>query len=118
CNTNLPLSTNEFSKKFARCKVASLIDFFSRYNQVKLDIKSRDLTTFQTPLGLLRQTTLPIEATNLVAQFVRIVTKILEDLIPKDYYLFIDNIRVKGPYSTYKDKEVCLEVCRYIIEHI
>src|SRR5947209_4895349 len=32
--------------------------------------------------------------------------------------LFIDNIRVKGPYSTYGNKEVCLGVRQYVIEYI
>ena len=84
CNANLLLSANKFSEEFSGYKIALLIDFFSRYNQVKLDVRSRDLTAFQTSLGLLRQTTLPMGATNSVAQFVWIVTKILEDLIPKD----------------------------------
>ena len=65
---------------------------------------------FHTPLGLLRQTTLPQGATNLVAQFVRVVTKILEDLIPHDYMLFLDNIGVKGPTTTYNNTEVLLGV--------
>ena len=29
---NLPLYANKFSKEFARCKVISLVDFFSNYN--------------------------------------------------------------------------------------
>ena len=96
----------------------SLIDFFSRYNQIELDIRSRDLTAFQTPLGLLGQTTLLQGATNSVAQFVRIVTKILEDLIPKDCLPFLDDIGVKGPLSYYDEEEICPGVRRYIIEHI
>jgi hypothetical protein len=53
--------------------------------------------TSRTPLGLLRQTTLPQGTTNSIAQFVRIVTKILEDLISKDCLPFLDDIGVKGP---------------------
>ena len=83
--------------------MASMIDFFSRYNQIELDIKSRDLIGFQTPIGLLRMTTLPQGATNSVAQFVRIVTKILEDLILTDCLPFLDDIRIKGPLSTYSN---------------
>src|SRR5580700_9403776 len=33
-DANLPPSVDEFSEEFAGCKVASLIDFFSRYDQV------------------------------------------------------------------------------------
>ena len=55
---NLPPSINEFFEKFINYIIVSLIDFFSGYNQIKLDKKSRDLTAFHTPLELLRMTTL------------------------------------------------------------
>jgi hypothetical protein len=117
-DANLPPSVDEFSEEFAGCKVASLIDFFSGYDQVELDVKSRDLTAFQTPIGLLRQTTLPQGATNSVAQFVRIVTKILEDFIPEDCLPFLDDVGVKGPLSHYDGEKACSGVRRYIMEHI
>lgn len=82
-DANLLPSVDEFSEEFAGCQTASLIDLFSGYDQIELDVKSRDLTGFQTPIGLLRMTTLRQGATNSVTQFVRIVTKILKDLIPK-----------------------------------
>ena len=53
-NTNLPPSINEFFKEFAKYIIASLIDFFSSYNQIKLDKRSWDLTTFYILIGLLR----------------------------------------------------------------
>jgi hypothetical protein len=31
--------------------MASTIDFFSGYDQIVLDVRSRDLTGFQTPIG-------------------------------------------------------------------
>jgi hypothetical protein len=117
-DANLPPSVDEFSEEFAGCKVASLIDFFSGYDQIELDIRSRDLTGFQTPLGLLRMTTLPQGATNSVAQFVRIVTKILEDLIPNSVLPFLDDIGVKGPMSDYGGAEIVPGVRKYILEHI
>jgi hypothetical protein len=63
-------------------------------------------------------TTLPQGATNLVAQFVRIVTKILEDLIPKDCLPFLDDIGIKGLLFTYKNREVKLGIWQYVLEHI
>ena len=117
-DANVPQSAGEFSEEFAGCKVVLLINFLSGYDQVELDVKSRDLTAFQTPLGLLRQTTLLQGATNSVAQFVQIMMKILEDLIPKDCWPFRDDVGVKGPYSMYRDEEVCPGVCRYVMEHI
>jgi hypothetical protein len=117
-DANLPPSVDEFSEEFAGCQLASLIDFFSGYDQVPLDEKSRDITAFHTPLGLLRQTTLPQGATNSVAQFVRIVTKILEDLIPHDCMPFLDDVGVKGPTTTYNNTEVLPGVRKFVMEHI
>src|SRR6266536_2227240 len=58
-NGNLPLIINEFSEKFNNYIITSLINFFSGYNQIKLDEKSRDLTSFHTSIRLYRITTLP-----------------------------------------------------------
>ena len=109
-DANLPLSVDEFSEEFAGCQMASIIDFFSGYDQIELDVKSRDLTGFQTPIGLLRMTTLPQGATNLVTQFVQIITKILEDLILENCLLFLDNISVKGLLFIYENKEAILSI--------
>ena len=117
-DANLPPSVDEFSEEFAGCQMASMIDFFSGYDQIELDVRSRDLTGFQTPIGLLRMTTLPQGATNSVAQFVRIVTKILEDLIPEDCLPFLDDIGVKGPLTSYEGREVLPGIRQYVMEHI
>jgi len=117
-DANMPPSADEFSENFAGCQIASLIDFFSGYDQVELDIRSRDMTAFMTPLGLLRQTTLPQGATNSVAQFVRIVTKILQDHIPDICLPFLDDIGVKGPTTTYDDFEDAPGIRKYIQMHI
>ncbi len=53
-DANLSSFINEFSEEFAGYIIASLIDFFSNYNQIKLDEKSRDLITFHTSIGLLK----------------------------------------------------------------
>jgi hypothetical protein len=52
-----------------------------------------------------------------VAQFVRIVTKILQGLIPKDCWPVVDDTGVKGPYTVYENEEVRPGVRRYIMEH-
>ena len=56
-DANMPPSVDEFSEEFAGCTCASLIDFFSGYDQLVLDVRSRDMTAFMTPIGLLRMTT-------------------------------------------------------------
>ncbi len=66
-DVNLPPLVDEFADEFARCHITSLVDLYSRYDQISLDPKSRDLTAFFTPLGLLRNTILPQGATNSIA---------------------------------------------------
>ena len=48
----LPLDTNKFSKSVAEYILLSLVDAFSRYNQVFLNEKSYDITTFTTLIRL------------------------------------------------------------------
>ena len=114
----IPPSADEFSEDFAMCKILSLLDFFSGYDQVPLDEKSRDLTTFATPIGLLRMCTLPQGATNSVAQFTRVITRILFDLIPDVCRPFLDDITVRGPSETYDQMEAAPGVRRYVLEHL
>jgi hypothetical protein len=114
----MPPSSDEFSADVAMCQMLSLLDFFSGYDQVPLDEKSRDLTTFNTPLGLLRMCTLPQGATNSVAQFSRIITRILFDLLPDVCRAFLDDIVVKGPKTTYEDKQELPGVRKYVLEHL
>ena len=63
-------------------------------------------------------TTLLQGATNSVAQFVHIVTKILEDLIPTDCLLFLDDVGVKGPTTSYNRNEVIPGIRQFVLEHI
>ena len=118
CDANLPPSVDEFSEDFAGCAIASLVDFFLGYDQVELAAMFRDLTAFMTPLGLLQMTRLPMGAINSVAQFVRIVTKILQDHIPEVARQFVDDVGVKGPKTTYNNAEVAPGIRRYVLEHI
>ena len=70
-DANLPANSDGFSESFAGEVVNSVIDFFSDYDQCLLHPESRDITAFQTPLGLLQLTRLVQGATNSVAQFCR-----------------------------------------------
>ncbi len=45
-DTNMPPSPDEFAEGFAGCQMASMIDFFSGYDQIELDVRSRDMTAF------------------------------------------------------------------------
>ncbi len=105
-NTNLPPFINEFSEKFADYIIAFLIDFFSGYNQIKLDEKSRDLTTFHTPIELLRIIIFLQKTINSITQFARIIIKILQEHILRLYFPFLDNIGVKRSKIRYDDARI------------
>ena len=58
-DVNLPLLVDKFVEEFVGYYIISLVDLYSRYNQMLLNPKSRDLTVFFTPLRLLRNMILP-----------------------------------------------------------
>ena len=107
----MPPDANEFVEEFSGMAVASLIDLFSGYDQITLDERDRDITVIHTPLGLLHQTTLLQGASNSVAQFIRIISKILEPISPNTARVFLDNIGVKGPKTKYDGTEVSPSLC-------
>ncbi len=115
---NLLFSTDEFVKEFVEYYINLLINFFSGYDQIKLNIYSRDLILFYMPLELLRIIILPQGVINSVIQFVRVMTKILENFISEICWPFIDNIRVKGSKILYNNEEIEPGIKRYILEHI
>jgi hypothetical protein len=117
-DANLPPNLEEFVEEFAGLKAVSLVDMQSGYDQVPLAVKSRDLTGFQTPMGLLRNCTIIQGGTNSVAQFCRIMTQILEDLIPNIARVFVDDIGVKGPRTDYDGVEALPGIRKYILESI
>ena len=92
----MPPDANKFVKEFSGMAVASLIDLFSGYNQITLDEKDRDITAIYTSLRLLCQTILLQGASNSMAQFVRIISKILKSINLNAVRVFLDDIGVKG----------------------
>lgn len=116
-DASLAPTADEFSERFAGCQILSLLDYFSGYDQYPLHENSRDITAFQTPLGLLRQCTLVQGATNSVAAFQRANMKILADHWP-DTLPFMDDITCGGPRSDYGNEEALPGIRRYVLEHI
>src|SRR5882672_12487179 len=57
---------------------------------------------FQTPLGLLRLTTLPMGATNSVQILQGDISFIIQDEMPNIAAAFMDNVNVKGPPTCYE----------------
>lgn len=66
----------------------------------------------------MRIITLAQSATNLVAQFIKIVLKILAPYLRDGAKLFLDDIRVKRPKTIYNNKELTSGIRQYVIKHI
>jgi len=58
-NTFSLLGVKEFNKEFRGCKLILLLDFFSSYDHVELNVISKDIITFFTLIGLFKIYTLP-----------------------------------------------------------
>ena len=71
-----------------------------------------------TPLGLMRMTTLAQSVINSIVQFVKIVFKILAPHLHDWAKHFLDDAVIKGPKSTYYNKEVAPGIRWYVFEHI
>lgn len=117
-NANLSPLVDKFSQNFTSCKIISLTDFFPEYDQVSLHVKSRDLADFITLLSLFHMIILLQDITNLVAQFVHIVIKILADHILNKCRQFLDNISVLELKSNYKKELNLSEIHCFVFKHI
>lgn len=100
-DAGLPPNLDELVEPFAGRACYTVLDLFSGYDARKLALESRDLTSFFTPLGLFRLTSLPVGFTNGVQEFQTCITFILADEIPVVVAVFIDDLPIKGPSSRY-----------------
>jgi len=76
-HSGVPPFTEQVIKQFAGCTCAVVLDLYVGYDKRALAEVLRDFTTFQTPFGALRLTTLPMGWTNSVPIFHDDVTHIL-----------------------------------------
>ena len=104
-NAAVPPLVDQFVEGIAAHSCYSMLDLLVGYDHRTLDVASRDLTSFQSPLGALRNTTLPQGSINAVAIFHSDVTFILEPEIPNVAKLFLDDTVVMGPRSRYETPE-------------
>jgi hypothetical protein len=56
-NAGIGPTIDEFVETFVVNSIYSVGDLYSGYDQFQLAVKSRDLTTMRTPLGLVRMCT-------------------------------------------------------------
>ncbi len=108
---------NEFFEEFVDMIMIFLINLFSEYDQITLTKIYQDLTAFMISLRLLRQTTLSQDVINFVAQFIRVIIKILKNLL-EICRSFLDDIEVKKSKTIYDNAEIASEVHQFMLKHI
>jgi hypothetical protein len=118
-DAGLPPQIEEFIEEFMGYTCYSLVDIFGGYDQYPLDISSRDVTAFQTPIGPFRLTRLPQGFTNSVAVYQRMMTFIMAPEIPKTFNVFIDDGGIKGSKDYYNNDPISGNsgIRRFIWEH-
>ncbi len=116
-DVNLLSNMNEFFKEFIDMIMIFLIDLFSEYDQITLTKIYQDLTVFMTSLKLLWQTMLSQNVINFVAQFVRVIIKILKNLL-KICKSFLNDIEVKRLKTIYNNAKIASEVHQFVLKHI
>lgn len=102
-DAGVPPVLDDFVEPFAGRSCYTVFDLFWGFDARKVDPASRDLTAFMTPLGLLRLTAMPMGYTNSPAEFQKCMVFVMRDEIPNVANVFIDDLPIKGPSSTYPD---------------
>lgn len=121
----LPPMVEQYAEAFGGRACYGMFDLFVGFDQRSLATSSRDLTTFQTPLGTFRLTSIPMGYTNSMQIQHGDITFILQDEIPHVTVPFVDDIPVKGPTTRYQDQYGNYEtipentgIRRFIWEHL
>ena len=98
----VPPTIEPYAESFGARSIYTVFDLFVGFDQCELAIQLRDLTTFQTPLGTFRLTSIPMGYTNSMQIFHGDTTFILQDKIPDVTIPFIDDIPIKGPPTRFE----------------
>jgi RNase H-like domain found in reverse transcriptase len=94
--------TDILTESFACRSAYSSFDLYVSFDQWCLDPRSRNLTTFSSPLGAIWLTVIPMGYTNSPQIIHSDVAHILHNEIPDYTQHFIDDVPVKGPLTRYE----------------
>lgn len=98
----VPPNVDILSEMFGGRACITVLDLLVAFDQRKLNPVSRDLTTFSTPLGTFRLTSLPMGYTNSFQVMHNDITFVLQDEIPHVTYPYSDDVAIKGPATRYE----------------
>lgn len=123
-DASVPPFVDHLAAAFACYACYSILDLLSGYDQRSLHEDSRDMTTFGTPLGPHRLTTLPQGHANAVQVYQGDMAFILQNEIPDFTYPFIDDVPIKSVKTRYQRADGSYEtipentgIRRFIWEH-
>ncbi|THH18639.1 hypothetical protein EUX98_g8920, partial [Antrodiella citrinella] len=116
---------DQLAERFGGRPCLGTLDLYVGYDERELHPDSRDLTTFQTPHGAQRLTTLPMGWSNSVPIFHDDVSFILREEIPEYAGVYIDDVGIIGPATDYPLPDSCFEtipenrdIRRFVFEHL
>jgi hypothetical protein len=101
--------TDQIGKHFAGCTCGGMLDLYVRYDECGLSETLCDLTTFQSPFGVLCLVTLPMGWTNSVPIFHDNITYILQPEIPKTTVVMVRQTALLGVSEGTVTKVVLLD---------
>ena len=118
-HSGVPPIPEHLAEEFGGRACGAMLDLFVGYDERYIAESSRDLTTFQTPYGAMRLTTLPMGWTNAVPIFHDDVTYILQPEIPEYTIPYIDDVPGKGPATEYDGERIPENpgIRRFVWEH-
>jgi hypothetical protein len=98
----LPPNMDEMTEDLCCRSIYTGLDVFAGYDQIGLDVESRDPTSFESPLGLLRLCKLSQGLTNAVGVFQKTMRYVYAEEVPEKAQVYVDDLTVKGPATLYK----------------
>jgi hypothetical protein len=123
-NAAMPPYIDVVAEDFAGCGIFTTLDLYVAFDQRQIDVKSRDMTTFNTPLGAFRLTAIPMGWTNSPAVLQGDVSHIFREETPEHTHPWADDIPVKGPKTRYERPDGSYEtipenpgIRRFVWEH-
>ena len=97
----MPPFVETLAEQFSGAGIYTNLDFDVAFDQRKIDPASRNMTTFNTPLGTFRLTVLPMGYTNSPQIMHNDVAFMLQDEIGGCASVYIDDAGIKGPKTQY-----------------
>ena len=74
----------------------SFMDAYSRYNQISMNHRDEEHTSFVTDRGLYYYKVIPFELKNAGATYQRLVNMMFKELIEKTMEVYVDDMLVKS----------------------